>query len=387
MSAMLSEKKTAEQLFAQLEVLKDHLGKGGRRVARFIIDQPSAAMVLSAAEVAQSCDVHASSVVRLAQALGLSGYREFQSILQHGLPALVVAQSKLSPGNGVSTLHAAPLRLALLAESGRTFNDSAQNTAERFAHENPSVSFVIETLLPHTVEPVELGERIKKVARSIDGLILVAREHPAINNAVRAVIDAGIPVVCFTSDLPSSPRTAYVGSDQFASGSTAGWLCGRFLHAREEQKVLLVSSVPFRCQLDREQGFRQVLRSEFPLLSIEEKVSSDESPEVVYDAVRRYVAKSGPPAAIYNVSGANLGIARALEADGLKGRTIFIGHELTENTRKLLETGAMDLTIGHDFDGEFAMAVESIRLARSGIQPLSRLTQSQIFTRHNCTAG
>jgi LacI family transcriptional regulator len=88
MSAMLSEKKTAEQLFAQLEVLKDHLGKGGRRVARFIIDQPSAAMVLSAAEVAQRCDVHASSVVRLAQALGLSGYREFQSILQHGLPAL-----------------------------------------------------------------------------------------------------------------------------------------------------------------------------------------------------------------------------------------------------------------------------------------------------------
>jgi LacI family transcriptional regulator len=110
-----------------------------------------------------------------------------------------------------------------------------------------------------------------------DGLILVAREHPAINAAVRAVVARGVPVVCLTSDLPSSGRTAYVGSDQFASGSAAGWFCGRFLPRSVPGKVLFVYSVPFRCQLDREQGFRQVLRTEFAGLTIDEKVSSDES--------------------------------------------------------------------------------------------------------------
>ena len=148
----------------------------------------------------------------------------------------------------------------------------------------------------------------------------------------------------------------------------------------------MVSSVPFRCQLDREQGFRQILRSEFSSLTIDEKVSSDESPEIIYDAIRRYVAKSGPPAAIYNVSGANLGIGRALEAENLVGQTLFLGHELNANSRKLLEDGIMDLTIGHDFNHEIAVAANSIQMALSGRQPINHLTQSQIFTRHNCTA-
>ncbi len=148
--------------------------------------------------------------------------------------------------------------------------------------------------------------------------------------------------------------------------------------------MLFVCSVPFRCQLDREQGFRQVLRSEFPLLSIDEKVSSDESIEVIYEAIRHHIAKNGPPAAIYNVSGANLGIGRALEDEGLVDKTVFIGHELNANSRMLLEKGVMAMTIGHDFDKEIVMAVECVRMARNGIQPVSRITQSLIFTRYNC---
>jgi LacI family transcriptional regulator len=149
-------------------------------------------------------------------------------------------------------------------------------------------------------------------------------------------------------------------------------------------RVLFVCSVPFRCQLDREQGFRQVLRSEFPMLSIDEKVGSDESVEVTYEAIRRYISKSGPPAAIYNVSGANLGIGRGLEDEGLAGKTVFVGHELNANSRMLLEKGVMDVTLGHDFDQEVRLAVECIRMARDNVQPVSRITPSRLYTRYNC---
>jgi LacI family transcriptional regulator len=142
--------------------------------------------------------------------------------------------------------------------------------------------------------------------------------------------------------------------------------------------------VPFRCQLDREQGFRQVLRSEFPHLVIDERVASNESVDVIYEAVRRDIANHGPPTAIYNVSGANTGIARALEDEGLAGQTIFVGHEINKNSRLLLERGTMDLAIGHDFDQEFAMSVECIRVALQGHQPIKRLTQSLLFMRYNC---
>jgi LacI family transcriptional regulator len=378
--------QTTQDLIVGLDLLQDNLGKGGRRLARFFIENTEATALLSTAEIAGHCGVHASSVVRLAQALGFSGYKELQAVLQKGLSPSLIGQDDASPPLNADASSGKPLRLVLLAESGQSFNMAAHEAAKSFHASTPTVEFTTESRVSHMVNPYAFAERIQILATECDGLILVAREHPAINNAVRDVIKGGTPVICLTSDLPSSGRTAYVGSDQFASGATAGWLCGRFLDKGKNQNVLLVSSVPFRCQLDREQGFRQILRAEFPSLSIEEKVSSDESPDIIYEAVRRFVAKNGPPAAIYNVSGANLGIGRALEADGLVEQTVFIGHELNDNSRKLLADGIMDLTIGHSFEREIAVAVESIQMSRNGIQPVNTLTQSLIFSRHNCTA-
>ena len=372
---------TAESLLKRLDGMQDELGKGGRKLARFFIDNPTSSALLPAAEVAAQCGVHASSVVRLAQSLGLSGYKEFQTILQQDMASLLERNAP-TPKGAAGTM----LNLALLIESGQSFNKAAESAADTYQKMRPTVRIKTESVLPTMADPSDFAQRIHVFAAEYDGIILVAREHPAINNAVRDETRNGTPVICLTSDLPSSGRTAYVGSDQFASGATAGWLCGRFLPRETPQNVLLVSSVPFRCQLDRELGFRQVLRSEFPWLTINEKVSSDESPDVTYDAIRQYVSKTGAPAAIYNVSGANLGIGRALEAENLVARTVFMGHELNPNTRKLLEDGIMDLTIGHDFDREIAQAIDSIRIALSGQQPANHLTESQIFTRHNCTA-
>lgn len=71
--------------------------------------------------------------------------------------------------------------------------------------------------------------------------------------------------------------------------------CGQMLRNIESGRLLFVYSVPFRCQMDREQGFRQVLRSKFPNLVIDERVTSHESVDIVYEAVRSDIAKHGPP--------------------------------------------------------------------------------------------
>ena len=364
-------------LLVVLDASEPGFGKGGRRLAQFFAANLAEAAMLSTAEVAARCEVNASSVVRLVQSLGYSGYREFQGVLQQHLSASIGAKS-LGPALRTDR----PLRLHLIADSGRSFNEAAEAAAQRFCTANPTVEVTTDLNVSFMVDPADFAQRIE--AAKGDGVILVAREHPAINDAVRNTTAKGVPVICLTTDLPSSGRTAYVGSDQYASGATAGWLCGRMLPKGFTGRVLFVYSVPFRCHQDREQGFRHVLRSEFPGLEIDEKVSSDESVDVIYEAVRRSIAKNGPPAAIYNVSGANLGVGRALEDEGISETTLFFGHELNKNSRSLLERGIMDVTIGHDFDREVALAVDCIRMARQGVQPVNRITQSQVFTRFNC---
>jgi LacI family transcriptional regulator len=63
----------------------------------------------------------------------------------------------------------------------------------------------------------------------MDGVVIIAREHPATNRAIRKLRAVGIPVICLTTDLPSSRRSAYVGNDQYAAGSVAALLIGNAL--------------------------------------------------------------------------------------------------------------------------------------------------------------
>ena len=216
-----------------------------------------------------------------------------------------------------------------------------------------------------------------------DGLLLVAREHFAINRAVQAGMADGTPVVCLTTDLPGSGRTAYVGMDQERAGSTAAWLMGRLTGGRPG-RIVLVASAPYRCQEEREIGFRRVLRTEFPTLSVEESINSSDDPDFAYATMREILAAGPAPLGVYNTAGGNVGIARAIAEAGLTGAMAFIGHELNENSARLLEEGGMDAVLSHDVAAELRQAVAIIRGRLAGVPvPEEAPARPLIVTKYN----
>lgn len=198
---------TSANLLARLSTVQDDLGKGGRRLAGFLLKNPQAAAMLSSPELAKRCGIHASSVVRLAQSLGFSGYREMQAVLQDGLSRW--GMSGPGPGLRMPEREEARggLRILLLAESGKSFNEAAATAAAAYCQAFPAVEIRSEHQVSQDVDTSVFAARLLEASEEVDGLILVAREHPAINAAVRAVVAKGVPVVCLTSDLPSSGRT------------------------------------------------------------------------------------------------------------------------------------------------------------------------------------
>jgi LacI family transcriptional regulator len=275
-------------------------------------------------------------------------------------------------------------RIAFLCDSGVSFNRSLQQVVDNYSAAHRDDGFSVTGIETAEVHPVRLAQAIERAAESADGLVLVAREDLMINRAVRAAAARGVPVVCITTDLPNSNRIAYIGNDQTSAGATAAYLMGRVLAGRTG-KVLLVCSAPYRCQEERELGFRRILRSEFTHLNVDERVHSNDRSEHSYQDLTRYITEHGPPIGVYNVAGGNVGIARALRDAGLQGKVVFIGHELNANSRMLLESGGMDFVIGHDLDREVAASVAAINahLDRRHLPHIAP-TEVRIFTKYSC---
>jgi LacI family transcriptional regulator len=275
------------------------------------------------------------------------------------------------------------IEIQLFCESGKSFNSQIASAAEFVNRTIPGVYVAGYYSPTDELDPYEFAKKIQSEGSNSGGVVVVAREHPAINLAIRKLEKERVPVVCLTTDLPSSRRSAYVGNDQYAAGSVAAQLVGHAL-PKKQSAVLLVASVPYRCQQEREMGFRRVLRYEFPHLHIVEKILADEVVDTTHQLVSAHIETHGAPAAVYNVGGANRGVAQALGDYGRHGKTISVGHELNANSKELLEERTLDYVILHDVEGELSTAARWIRDNLAGLQARPATSQILVHTRYNC---
>jgi LacI family transcriptional regulator len=275
------------------------------------------------------------------------------------------------------------LDIVLFCESGETFNAKVRDAMDRANRTIPNVFITGHFETTFEMDPIVFARQLETLGGRADGVIVTAREHPAINRAIRRLEALQVPVVCLTTDLPSSRRTAYVGNDQYAAGSVAGQLIGNAV-AKDKGNVLLVMSVAFRCQQEREMGFRRALRADFSHLKIDERVFSNDTADQTYRQIMSYFKSHGLPAAIYNVAGANRGVARALTDVDLDRKCVFVGHELTMHSRNLLESGVMNYVISHNFVDEVTGAIAVIKDTHNAIKPHSRTSHILVHTKYNC---
>ena len=105
------------------------------------------------------------------------------------------------------------------------------------------------------------------------------------------------------------------------------------------------SGSSYRGHDERETSFRHVLDEEFPNLSIIEvrdmRDDIDKARRETLEALRAHPEVVG----IYNIAAGNRGIAEGLIASGRAGKIVFVAHELTEHSRKLLLSGVLDVAI------------------------------------------
>ena len=234
-------------------------------------------------------------------------------------------------------------------------------------------------------DPVALSRSLAALGDQTDGVAFVAIDHPAVHEAVTELERKRTPAVTLLSDLSAARRRAYVGIDNRAAGRTAGYLMGRFLRPQSGKVAMLAGSLSYRGHEEREMGFRHVLREDFAQYDIVgvSEVQDDvtKSQSQVDDLLNAHSDLVG----IYNIGGGNRGVARALIGHGRDRDIVFIGHELTEHSRRFLIDGVMDAAINQNPEAEARQAIQLLRDAAlgNGEPPAPQPIRIDIFLREN----
>lgn len=212
-------------------------------------------------------------------------------------------------------------------------------------------------------DPEVLADTLLGLIGKYHGVATVALDHPVVRDAINAMVDAGMAVVTLVSDVPNSRRQRYVGIDNSAAGRTVATLMGRFAGQRKGPVGLIAGSLALRDHAERMFGFQQVIASEFPQLQALPALEGRDDTQRCRVVAEQLLKEQPDLVGIYSIGAGNRGIVEALEAAGRARKVIFIGHELTDFSRRYLVQGTMAAIINQD-PGHEARSAARILLAR-----------------------
>jgi LacI family transcriptional regulator len=226
--------------------------------------------------------------------------------------------------------------------------------------------------------PREVADSLQEISAGVDGIIFSARSSELINERLNTIIDAGTQVVCITSDLPTTQRHCYVGMDQVMAGRLVGRLLGMCC-APDDGVVVVHIGRYFRCEHERETGFRSILREHYPHLRtldlLNLSATNEEANSLIENAIREGIRIAG----IYSPSAGLAGIAAALsnhfEDDT---RPYLVGHEFFPTLKQLLLDDRLDALIATNNIDVIKTAINALAAVIAGRKD----TRNQLRTPH-----
>ena len=235
------------------------------------------------------------------------------------------------------------------------------------------------------MDPGLLAATLDGLGGEVNGVAVVALDHPDVHAAIARLSARGVAVVTLVSDAPGSGRLGYVGIDNTAAGRTAGALLGRMSGGRAGTLGLIAGSADLRDHSDRMAGCTAVLRAEYRQLRVAPvRYGLDE--DAACFALTQDLLRTVPDLVGLYLAGAGaVGAARALHQAGRGHDVLLVGHELVDAARPWLRDGTIDALINQDAGHEARSAMRHLlaRLTGEPILPDQERIRIEIFLRDN----
>ncbi len=194
---------------------------------------------------------------------------------------------------------------------------------------------------PHAIVGV-----LQRIGNShYEGVAIMAPETPEVRDAILRLKEQGIAVVALVSDLPTSGRDWFVGTNNIAAGRTAGQLMGQFQKDPNGKILVVSSSMLARDAIERRLGFDKVIAERFPDLNVLPSLEGHGDTERIARIIKRAFELNPDISGVYSIGSGNKSLLEAIEPFRIANSPIIIGHELTPTMRKALIQDNIDAVI------------------------------------------
>ena len=208
---------------------------------------------------------------------------------------------------------------------------------------NVGIEILVEDCM--AVDEDEQLNALKKLEeQGISGIAIMPVECDGVRKKINALIEKGIPVLTFNTDIVGTKRSCFIGLDNKQSGRAAAGLMG-MLTGGSGKVVAITGYFGNSVNSMRVDGFIEETKRMYPEMElVGVQVSFDQKAEVkkiICSTLQNFPELNG----IVVFSGGQAGIAEALGELNLKKRPAIVVYDVTDDNIKALKENTVDFLI------------------------------------------
>jgi ribose transport system substrate-binding protein len=196
------------------------------------------------------------------------------------------------------------------------------------------------------------------IAQRVDGLAVAATERKVLNRSLDRAAELGIPVTVFDSGVDSTNYLSFIATNNYQGGQMAARELARLVGGTG--KVAMVMNIPGSLStVDRERGFDDVMKSEFPKIEVvARQFSMSDRSKGMAVAENILTAHADLNGIFASSEPSSTGAALALKSRGLSGKVKCVGFDASDNLIDDLKDGSIQSLVVQD---PFRMGFEAVK--------------------------
>lgn len=220
------------------------------------------------------------------------------------------------------------------------------------------------------------------ITRRVDGIALAAAERKALVRTIDRAAAEKVPLTVFDSGVESTNYVSFVATNNYEAGQLGGRTLAKLLNGKG--KVAVVMHAPGSgSTMDRERGFEDVIRKEFPGIEIvAEQYGQADRAKSMSAAENIFTAHPDLNGIFGSSEPCAVGISQALKSRKLSGNVKFVGFDSSDGLIEDMKAGVIDALVVQDPFKMGFEAVHTIVQTLKGETPSKRMDLSaRVVTR------